>query len=124
MTRAHAVVQQARVYPVLMEPVSYFGQTDSEVCILKAELDRVHVASREGGGRAAKNSPPPFTSTRRPIPGRDSLKLSSGSRRRRKQFAADHVDRDRRRSDRWLVGQSHAAFPTAGAKHRADQRTS
>src|SRR4051812_49240339 len=59
MTRAHAVVQQARVYPVLMEPVSYFGQTDSKVSIFKAELDRVHVASREGGGRAAKTSPPP-----------------------------------------------------------------
>jgi len=54
MTRAHAVVQQARVYPVLMEPVSYLGQMDSEVSILKAELDRVHVASREAGDERQK----------------------------------------------------------------------
>src|SRR3954452_17450053 len=81
MTRAHPVVQQARVYPVLMEPVSYFGQTDSEVSILKAELDRVHVASREGGGRAAKTSPPP--STRLVFAKIATVHRGSGSRRAR-----------------------------------------
>ena len=42
MIRAEPIMEPAGVDPVLMEPISDLGQTDGEVSIVQAELDRVH----------------------------------------------------------------------------------
>ena len=40
---AQAIMEPARVYPVLLEPVSDLSETDSKIPVVKSELDRIHV---------------------------------------------------------------------------------